>query len=81
VVGSVSYGTQSTLFSSPISDHSSAQKSQPRNGAREIFTPAVGEMTRETVSVVNWIVCDAKKRPLNRGKLDSSERQKLIQYQ
>jgi hypothetical protein len=62
VVGSVSYTTQSTLFSSPTSDHSSAQKSQPRNGAQEIFASAAGDMTRETVSVVNWIVCDAKKR-------------------
>jgi hypothetical protein len=38
-------------------------------------------MTRETVSVVNWIVCDAKKRPPNRGKPDSSERQTPLQYQ
>jgi hypothetical protein len=69
------------LISSPTSDHSSAQKSQPRNGAREIFASAAGEITRETVSVLNWIVCDAKKRPPNRGKSDSSKRQKLLQYQ
>jgi hypothetical protein len=81
VVGSVSYSTQSTLFSSPTSDHSSAQKSQPRNGEREIFTPAVGETTRDNVSIVNWMVCDAQKSPQNRGKPDSSKRQKLLQYQ
>jgi len=53
----------------------SAQKSQPRNGATEIFASAVGEMTREIVSVVNWIVCDAKKAPPNRDKTDSLKRQ------
>jgi hypothetical protein len=32
------------LISSPTSDHSSVQKSQPRNGAREIFASAAGDL-------------------------------------
>jgi hypothetical protein len=50
------------------------QKSQPRNGVREIFIPAVGEITHDTVSAMNWIARDAKKVPPNRAKFDSSKR-------
>jgi hypothetical protein len=59
----------------------SEQKSKPRNAAREIFAPAVAKITRETVSVVNWIVRDAKRTPPTRDKIDSLERLKLLLYQ
>jgi hypothetical protein len=53
-------------------------KSQPRNGVREIFAPTVAEITRETVSAVNWIVRGDKKTPPNRAKTEPPPKTKQL---
>jgi len=70
----VSYRTQSSLLRI-VRRSRSAQKSKPRNGAREIFATTAAEIARETVSAVNWIVLANEKTPPNRVKTGSPQRQ------
>src|SRR5579863_2025588 len=51
----------------PTISRARRKKSQPPNGAREIFARAVGEITHEAASAMNWIAHDAKKVPPDRA--------------
>jgi hypothetical protein len=54
------------------------QKSQPRNGAVEIFAVVVAENRPITVSVASRPVRGLHKSPKIRAKTDSPKRQKLL---
>jgi hypothetical protein len=55
----------------------SAQKSKPRNAAREILALVVAKITRETVSAANHIARDTQKTAPIRDEIDPSPNKEI----